>query len=332
MKKQKLKKTIYLLFRIVKEKIIFNKNVININRKLIKIIFFIVFLIICIYLFLYKLFFINLKDIKVCLCALGKKENLYAREFVEHYKLYGIDKIFIYDNNEIDGEVFNNVLSDYISNEFVEIINYRGKNQAQIQMLKDCYNNNYEKYDWFILFDMDEFIYLKDHINIKSYLKEIKFRKCEVIYFYRAFHTDNNHLHYNNKSLFERFPKSVYKTLTVKPILRGHNSNLTIYSNHIINGDIKYCYSYGEKNIKKKDFNNYFIDHFYFKSTEEFIDKINRGDSFYNNTYNIKKDKIDFYFSSNNITLAKINYLEKETKINLTKYRQKLANISINKI
>lgn len=229
----------------------------------------------------------------------------------------------------INGEVFNNVLSDYISNDFVEIINYRGKNQVQIQMLKDCYNNNYEKYDWFILFDMDEFIYLKHHINIKSYLKEIKFRKCEVIYFYRAFHTDNDHLHYNNKSLFERFPKSVYNTFTVKPILRGHNSNLTIYSNHIINGDIRYCYSYGEKNIKKMDFNNYFIDHFYFKSTEEFIDKINRGDSFYNNTYNIKKDKIDFYFQSNNITLTKINYLEKETKINLTKYRQKLTNLSL---
>ena len=39
-------------------------------------------------------------------------------------------------------------------------------------------------------------------------------------------------------------------------------------------------------------------------------------------------DKIDYYFLSNNITLTKINYIKKKTKINLTKYRQKLTNIS----
>lgn len=320
----------YLLFTKIKKKIIFINNLIKIKRKLIKIIFYIVFLIIYISPLLCKLFFINFKNIKICVCTSGKKENLYAREFVEHYKLYGVDKIFIYDNNEINGEVFDNVLSDYISNKFVEIINYRGKIQAQLQMLNNCYKNIYEKYDWFILFDMDEFIHLKSHINIKSYLKRSKFRKYEVIYLFRAFHTDNNHLHYYNKSLFERFPKSIYDIITVKPILRGHIPNLKIKSCHIINEKIKSCYSHGEKQIKKMDFKNYFIDHFYFKSTEEFIEKINRGDIFYKNINKIKMAKIKYYFKSNNITLSKINYIEKEAKINLTKFRQKLIkNINL---
>ena len=293
-KENKWNKSVYLLFRIIKGIIIYINYFIKINRESIKIVFFIVFLLTYICLFLYQNFFINLKNIKICICTLGKKENLYVREFVDHYKLYGVDKIFIYDNNEIDGEEFENVLSDYISNGFVEIINYRGKNQAQIQMMKDCYKTYFGKYDWFILFDMDEFIYLKSHINIKSYLKRSKFRKYEVIYFFRAFHTDNNHLHYYNKSLFERFPKSVYNNFNVKPILRGNISNLNIYNNHLINGNIKYCYSNGQKYAKKKDFKNYFIDHFYFKSTEEFIDKINRGDIFYKNTYKIKMKKIKY--------------------------------------
>lgn len=78
------------------------------------------------------------------------------------------------------------------------------------------------------------------------------------------------------------------------------------------------------------DFKNYFIDHFYFKSTEEFIEKINRGDIFYKNTNKIKMAKIKYYFKSNNLTLAKINYIEKEAKINLTKFRQKLIkNINL---
>ena len=87
----------------------------------------------------------NPNDLKVCLCTLGKMENRYAREFVEHYKKYDIDKIFIYDNNEIAGETFDLVLPDYINNKYVEIINYRGKVKIQIPILNDCYKNNKRK-------------------------------------------------------------------------------------------------------------------------------------------------------------------------------------------
>ena len=38
---------------------------------------------------------------KVALCAIGKEENLYALEFVNHYQNLGYGHIFIYDNNEI---------------------------------------------------------------------------------------------------------------------------------------------------------------------------------------------------------------------------------------
>ena len=36
---------------------------------------------------------------KVCLCTLGKQENRYIREFVSYYKKLGVDKIYLYDNN-----------------------------------------------------------------------------------------------------------------------------------------------------------------------------------------------------------------------------------------
>ena len=47
------------------------------------------------------------RGIKVCICTIGKKENLYAREYVEFYKKKGVDKIIIYDNNEKEGEKFD---------------------------------------------------------------------------------------------------------------------------------------------------------------------------------------------------------------------------------
>jgi hypothetical protein len=41
---------------------------------------------------------------KTLLCCIGKGENKYAREFVEHYKNIGVTNICLYDNNDDDGE------------------------------------------------------------------------------------------------------------------------------------------------------------------------------------------------------------------------------------
>ena len=60
---------------------------------------------------------------KVAICAIGRLENRYAVEWVEHYNALGVDKIFIYDNNRVeDGELFQDVLQPYIEAGFVEII------------------------------------------------------------------------------------------------------------------------------------------------------------------------------------------------------------------
>ena len=39
------------------------------------------------------------KRIKVSLCVIGKKENLYVNEYINHYKKLGYRHIFLYDNN-----------------------------------------------------------------------------------------------------------------------------------------------------------------------------------------------------------------------------------------
>ena len=63
---------------------------------------------------------INKRNTQVCICLSGKKENRYIREYVEHYKALGVDKIFLYDNNDIDDEKFDDILSDYVKNNFME--------------------------------------------------------------------------------------------------------------------------------------------------------------------------------------------------------------------
>ena len=60
----------------------------------------------------------------ICLCVIGKEENLYVEEYISHYKMLGFNHIFIYDNNDINGEKFEDVIKDEIKNGFVSIIIY----------------------------------------------------------------------------------------------------------------------------------------------------------------------------------------------------------------
>jgi hypothetical protein len=104
--------------------------------------------------------FINIQKSEVCICTIGKEENRYIKEFVEHYKKLGVDKIFLYDNNKKKGERFDSILSEYIKEGFVEIFNYRGIIAPQLKVFEKCYNKHKNLYDWFIFFDIDEFIHL----------------------------------------------------------------------------------------------------------------------------------------------------------------------------
>ena len=269
----------------------------------------------------YMKFYTNGKYIKICVCSPGKQENKYIQEFVTHYKYYGVDKIYLYDNNNIDGEHFEEVINDFIKSGFVDIINFRGKTRALFTMMNHCYKNNFRKYNWLIFFELDEFIHLKNN-NLKTYLNSKNFSKCEAINLNWCFITDNNLIYYENKTLKERFPiteKKTRKFKSVKTILKGGIPNIIINSAHILNKKLKNCNGFGRpSNLNGTgtfdvDFNNYYIDHYSCKSTEEFVNKLNKGDALYVNE-NIF-DRIKFYFSLNKITKEKIDYIYNHLQI-----------------
>ena len=291
-----------------------------------------------IFFFCIIIFSIEFKN-KICICTLGKEENKYTREFVQFYEKIGVDKIFLYDNNNAKGERFDEVIGDYIDKGFVEIINWRGKKLLQLSSMNDCYKKNYKNYDWLIFYDIDEYINLVDYSNIKYFLNEKKFSKCQLIYLNLIPHTDNNHLYYENRSLFERFPERVPltkpegKKLEVKFILKGNISKIRIRNQHYCNHKLKNCNGFGKKNTihyihtKYPDYKYYYIDHFFSKSTEEFIDKIKKGDCRYRHSQ--RKKKLGRYFNQSDVSKEKIDLIEKRLNININKYvnLKKIFNI-----
>ena len=157
-------------------------------------------------------------------------------------------------------------------------------------------------------------------------------------------HTDNNLIHYDNRSLFERFPEKEKQAkypkpkfkgiMSIKSIIRGNLTNITINEIHGLTDQVIGCNGFGKiinfmPNTKTPDFRNFYIDHYYSKSTEEFIIKINKGDAFFANDVSQKIKRLQTYFKFNKMTKEKVIYFERETKLNITKYINMNSNFNL---
>ena len=286
--------------------------------------------------------FNKISNIKICVCTCAKQENEYVREFVEYYKNYGVDKIFIYDNNDEKDVRLETYISEYVNNGYVQIINYRERKKIQFKAFNECYQENKNKYNWFIYYDIDEFIHLENYQNIKTYLNSKKFLKCDLIYLNHVIRKDNNEIYYRNKSVFERFTQTEnFKNVNIsykprrallditKMIIRGNLTNIHFGSPHFININ-NTCNGFGKIinhtgiHLEKPNYDKYYFDHFYFKSCEEYLNKLTKGDVVYgvNRGFNIYWFEI--YFAFNEITDEKLDYFENKTGTNLSIFRNKI--------
>ena len=248
-----------------------------------------------------------------------------------------MNKIYLYDNNDINGEKFEDVIDDYIKSGFVELANWRGKDEIQYPILNECYKKHKDNYDWIMFSEIDEFIHLyNNYSTVQSFFDEEKFNNCSIIYLNLVCHTDNEQLYYENKPVKERFPNTVPSSMLggqrfeIKPILRGHLNNIVINCPHRGMLGIKNnCNGFGHFDkfgsifTTEPDTEYYYYDHYYGKSTEEFVKKVKKGGGQYKADA-FKLARIDKYFRENKLTMEKILMLEKGTGYDLSKYKRKI--------
>ena len=169
------------------------------------------------------------------MCAIGRLENRYAVEWVEHYNALGVDKIFIYDNNRVgDGELFADVLQPYIETGFIEIIYFDG---LQKDAYEKCYRDHSDEYDWIGFFDFDEFVEIQDGRDVKDFLTGFEF--ADVVAMNWRTMTDNGLVYYEPKPLKERFTEGTDESLTinrhVKSFVRGGIDGISFNDPHCPN-------------------------------------------------------------------------------------------------
>lgn len=292
------------------------------NSRIIK--FFISLLLVLI---LFVLNYQMIMNTKICLCVVAKNENLYAREFVEYYKNIGYNNIFIYDNNDINGEHFEEVINDYIKSKFVKIIDFRDRNKIgnpQIDAYRDCYSKNNKLYDWLSFYDMDEFLELNGkYKTIQNFLNDKIFKKCQNIKVNWLIFRGNKNLYYINKPLRKRFNNNnALKNTHIKSTVRGHlptNYWKIMRDPHTSLLNITSCSTSGKIIQSNSPYNNppdYLnakLVHYHYKSFEEYCLKIKRGkaDTTKAKSENFTLQQYKLLYSSNKNNVEKLKIIKK---------------------
>ena len=229
-----------------------------------------------------------------CFVGMGRQENKYIREIIDYYSKLGVEKFILADNNLENTEKFSDVIQDHIDNGLVDIKEIFGSDMGQSELYKDTYEKYRNQCKWFLLFDLDEFLevhFEKDKsLTLKEFLTNVIFNKCEAILFNWVIYGDNELIHYDNRSVVERFTEAYFEDRDnhfVKSILRG-GLNKTVFvpkkSNHVPERGVTICdskgdirESYNAYNINPPIFDYGYLKHFTTKTAEEYCEKIIRG-------------------------------------------------------
>lgn len=270
----------------------------------------------------------------VCVCAIVKGENRYIRDWVNYYiNTLKVDKIFLYDNNEPNGECLLDELGDYVDYNVVEITNwsYKTNIERQMEAYDDCYSKHNNEYQWFCFFDIDEYMYIQDspiNQSLGDYLKQDRFKEFDLIHVVWKIYGDSEHIYYEDKPCIERFidQSKNQENCHVKSILRGGINGVWFTNpdrqnpHTIYNKQLNTCFTNGRK--KKQEKVNSFINptslwgdaylkHFISKTIDEWLNvRMKRGNC-------SRVAKIEEFFDYNKRTQEKEEFIEKWKKSNL---------------
>lgn len=266
--------------------------------------------------------------LNAAIVCIGKRENLYIREFVEWYKNLGFSKIYLCDNN-VD-EYFQDVILDYVESEFVMLCDCRNRECCQMESYNEVYERFHMYHDWMLFVDIDEFLVLPNHNNVSEFLSESYFEDAAVIGVNWKIYSDNDLLLYEDKLLNERFTTPCEENLTknyefpendhVKIFVKTFFSEIYFLDPHRIN--VTHMHTSTGEMIEADfhyphDFSNAYLKHFITKSIGEYIqNKIKRG---YPDWNTIKAQSLltfDNFFIFNKKNEKKLKIIE-----NYLKYR-----------
>ena len=264
---------------------------------------------------------------RAVICAIAKCENKYINNWCKYHLDLGFDHIYIYDNNDSSYPRVDKCITKDIMSK-VTFFNVRDihKQAFQDEVYTKFYNNYKDTFDWCAYIDIDEFIELRDHLNIKEFLAQDKFKDFEVIRLKWHLYGDDGYIERDESIPVQKFFKkhltNAKKSNQCKSIIRGALENIAFHSSHYPSQYHPAANSYKKLIQCMPDgsatqtsiscWQNFddsaWINHYMTKTLKEFLDqKLGRTDC----QFKKASLNLDYYWSLNKKTPEKLAYIEK---------------------
>ncbi len=233
----------------------------------------------------------------VCLAAIIKNEAAYIEEWVAYYKIIGVDKIYLYDNESTDG-LFDRI-KYYVESGFVEYIKFPGRNM-QCLAYNDAVSRCKDNTRYLIIVDADEFIVpTKDEPIYDTITRIMKKNEnaCGIGINWKLFGSSNYEKkpiglvtqNFTNRALDDAWQNKHVKTIINPRFVKEYISpHFPVYR----------CGGWSVNSLGKRqrlwfnvpiDFSEIACNHYFGKSKEEYIMKQSRGLADRDGHYDMKK-------------------------------------------
>ena len=211
------------------------------------------------------------------ICAIAKNEESFIKEWVEYHLLTGFEHIYIYDNNS--RVPISEALSEYIDSSLATVINSTRDVDPQRIAYMDCLQKYGSQCKWMAFIDIDEFIVPKSEHDIRDILdRYIDYGGLAI--HWKIFGSGGHRTrpdggvikNYNKVISFDSHIKSIVQPSKVDKVFTPHSFGYRDGS-FCVNEDYVPVASYQSYHISR----TVQINHYYYKSLEDFKDKIKRG-------------------------------------------------------
>lgn len=225
----------------------------------------------------------NTTEMRCIVCAVARGEDPYAAEWIRYNFFLGFDAIQLYDNNVNVSSTLLDLSHQY--GERLQVHRITGEG-IQISAYNHCWRKYMADKAWVAFIDLDEFIVLRKHANIKELLQSTV-PAGGALSLHRVQFGSNGHQHYKNQTVLSRFTRrkaevDIYvKTIAYLPDIYRVQIHFVLLLNQKFGVD---CHGSPIKAAVHKPTTEDIavIFHYYTKSFDEFRLKKLKGRADYN--------------------------------------------------
>ena len=230
---------------------------------------------------------VKTNPVYLSIACISKNEGPYLREWIEYHKIVGVERFYFYDNESEDNT--RAILEPYI-NDGTVVYHYIEGSCMQLPVYHDAVLRYANQTYWLAIIDLDEFIVPNEKNNVADFLKDYE-QYPGVVVNWVAFDsnghetkpTEHGGLVTANYTRIKKESKQWYAmNRTIKSIVHPRlvakfiNPHQAVYKGGMSPVTEDFEPIFGPFNSYCK-IDKIQLNHYYCKSREEFIKKIERG-------------------------------------------------------